>query len=184
LKESSEILRPRSRDVRLYRSCISRPRLSKSPSTTASRHTRRHVTGTMAEQQTAHAPRLETERVSDEEASHGEYRKESEPDGQRGHDEDVRWTFARVVAIISLCLVYIGMHQAADLSKSPPNKNPGAQEILYFTGGALTYIGVSINTNVPNWLLTANTLAVTATCPFVCSTTQSNAHLTPSRWDI
>lgn len=43
----------------------------------------------------------------------------------------------------------------------------GAQEILYFTGGALTYIGFSINTTLPNWLLTANTLAVTAICPFV-----------------
>lgn len=43
----------------------------------------------------------------------------------------------------------------------------GAQEILYFTGGALTYIGFSINSSLPNWLLTANTLAVTAICPFV-----------------
>lgn len=43
----------------------------------------------------------------------------------------------------------------------------GAQEILYFTGGALTYIGFDIGTTLPNWLLTANTLAVTAICPFV-----------------
>lgn len=43
----------------------------------------------------------------------------------------------------------------------------GAQEILYFTGGALSFIQVSIHTTVPNWLLTANTLAVTAICPFV-----------------
>lgn len=47
------------------------------------------------------------------------------------------------------------------------NDFSGAQEILYFTGGALTYIGFSINTTYPNWLLTANTLAVTAVCPFV-----------------
>lgn len=43
----------------------------------------------------------------------------------------------------------------------------GAQEILYFTGGALTYIGFDIGTSYPNWLLTSNTLAVTAVCPFV-----------------
>lgn len=61
-----------------------------------------------------------------------------------------QWTFRHIVAVVSLCLVYVG-----------------AQEILYFTGGALTYIGFSINTTIPNWLLTANTLAVTAICPFV-----------------
>lgn len=61
-----------------------------------------------------------------------------------------QWTFKHAVAVVSLCLVYVG-----------------AQEILYFTGGALTYIGFSINTTIPNWLLTANTLAVTAICPFV-----------------
>lgn len=38
---------------------------------------------------------------------------------------------------------------------------------MYFTGGALTYIAFDINTTLPNWLLTANTLAVTAICPFV-----------------
>ena len=43
----------------------------------------------------------------------------------------------------------------------------GAQAILYMTGGTLSYIGVSINSNFSNWLLTANTLAVTAICPFV-----------------
>lgn len=61
-----------------------------------------------------------------------------------------QWTFRHIVAVVSLCLVYVG-----------------AQEILYFTGGALSYIQVSINTDIPNWLLTANTLAVTAICPFV-----------------
>lgn len=35
------------------------------------------------------------------------------------------------------------------------------------TGGTLSYIGESIHTQYPNWLLTANTLAVTAVCPFV-----------------
>lgn len=44
---------------------------------------------------------------------------------------------------------------------------PGSQIILYFTGGALSYIAATINTAIPNWLLTANTLAVTAICPFV-----------------
>lgn len=61
-----------------------------------------------------------------------------------------QWTFRHIVAVVSLCLVYVG-----------------AQEILYFTGGALNYVAFSIDTAVPNWLLTANTLAVTAVCPFV-----------------
>lgn len=61
-----------------------------------------------------------------------------------------QWTFKHIVAVISLCLVYVG-----------------AQEILYFTGGALNYIAFDIGTTFPNWLLTANTLAVTAVCPFV-----------------
>ncbi|KAF2757893.1 putative major facilitator superfamily transporter [Pseudovirgaria hyperparasitica] len=62
----------------------------------------------------------------------------------------VPWTLTRVVAVVSLCLVYVG-----------------AQSILYMTGGTLNYIGASIGTKYPNWLLTANTLAVTAICPFV-----------------
>ena len=35
------------------------------------------------------------------------------------------------------------------------------------TGGTLSYIGESVGTAYPNWLLTANTLAVTAIVPFV-----------------
>lgn len=66
------------------------------------------------------------------------------------HASDVPWTFTRVIAIISLCIVYVG-----------------AQAILYMTGGTLTYIGRDINSNFVNWLLTANTLAVTAVVPFV-----------------
>lgn len=53
------------------------------------------------------------------------------------------------------------------LQRSTADCSVGAQEILYFTGGALTYIAVTIETAVPNWLLTANTLAVAAVCPFV-----------------
>ncbi|GAM89670.1 hypothetical protein ANO11243_077090 [Dothideomycetidae sp. 11243] len=63
---------------------------------------------------------------------------------------DVKWTFTRIIAFISLCLVYVG-----------------AQVILYMTGGTLSYIGPSIHSNFANWLLTANTLAVTAVVPFV-----------------
>jgi hypothetical protein len=57
--------------------------------------------------------------------------------------------------------------QAAFESKQLPDRDIGAQEILYFTGGALTYIGYDINTTLPNWLLTANTLAVTSIVPCV-----------------
>ena len=63
---------------------------------------------------------------------------------------DIEWTFTRIIAFISLCLVYVG-----------------AQALLYMTGGTLSYIGPSIHSNFANWLLTANTLAVTAVVPFV-----------------
>jgi MFS family permease len=75
---------------------------------------------------------------------------EHEQQQQELHASDVPWTFTRVIAIISLCIVYVG-----------------AQAILYMTGGTLTYIGRDINSNFVNWLLTANTLAVTAVVPFV-----------------
>jgi MFS family permease len=71
-------------------------------------------------------------------------------DVESGTQTDIPWTFTRVVAIASLCIVYVG-----------------AQAVLYMTGGALSYIGESIGTKYPNWLLTANTLAVTAIVPFV-----------------
>lgn len=76
-----------------------------------------------------------------------------EKNDQISSDDDAapsQWTFKHIIAVISLCLVYVG-----------------AQEILYFTGGALNYIAFDIGTTFPNWLLTANTLAVTAVCPFV-----------------
>jgi MFS family permease len=43
----------------------------------------------------------------------------------------------------------------------------GSQAILYFVSASLTYIAADLHTDVVNWLLTANTLAVAAICPFV-----------------
>lgn len=43
----------------------------------------------------------------------------------------------------------------------------GSQIILYFVGAGLTDISKDLNTKLGNWMLTANTLAVAATCPFV-----------------
>lgn len=63
---------------------------------------------------------------------------------------DVPWTAKRIIAIIALCFVYVG-----------------SQMILYFVSPALTYIQLDFGTTLPNWLLTSNTLAVTAICPFV-----------------
>lgn len=58
-------------------------------------------------------------------------------------------------------------HAAPSLILHPLIPISGAQAILYMTGGTLTYIGEDIGTQYPNWLLTANTLVVTAICPFV-----------------
>lgn len=63
---------------------------------------------------------------------------------------DVTWSFTRIVAVAALCIVYVG-----------------SQMLLYFVSPSLDYITVDLNTAFPNWLLTANTLAVAAVCPFV-----------------
>lgn len=63
---------------------------------------------------------------------------------------DIPWTFTRVIAVAALCIVYVG-----------------SQMLLYFVSPALGYISVDFNTDIPNWLLTSNTLAVAAICPFV-----------------
>ncbi|KAL2064448.1 hypothetical protein VTL71DRAFT_4942 [Oculimacula yallundae] len=64
--------------------------------------------------------------------------------------EPVEWNFTRVIAVAALCIAYVG-----------------SQVILYFVSSGLVYISQGINTNVGNWLLTANTLVVAGTCPFV-----------------
>lgn len=64
--------------------------------------------------------------------------------------EDVTWSFTRVVAVAALCIVYVG-----------------SQMLLYFVSPALDFISADLKTTIPNWLLTANTLAVAAVCPFV-----------------
>ena len=64
--------------------------------------------------------------------------------------EQVPWTFKRIIAIAALCIVYVG-----------------SQILLYFVSAGLTYISLDLNTSIGNWMLTANTLAVAATCPFV-----------------
>lgn len=63
---------------------------------------------------------------------------------------DVPWTFTRIIAVASLCIVYVG-----------------SQIVLYFVSSGLTAISESIGTKYGNWMLTANTLAVAAICPFV-----------------
>ncbi|CAK1367690.1 unnamed protein product [Cercospora beticola] len=74
------------------------------------------------------------------------------PEGfQTGKDgEDIPWTAKRMIAVLSLCIVYVG-----------------SQIILYFTSSALAPISQSLGTTRGNWMLTANTLAVAAICPFV-----------------
>ncbi|KJX97028.1 MFS drug efflux pump like protein [Zymoseptoria brevis] len=67
-----------------------------------------------------------------------------------GVEVDHPWTPIRMIAIFSLCMVYVG-----------------SQIILYFTSSALTPIALSIKTTTPNWMLTANTLGVAAICPWV-----------------
>jgi hypothetical protein len=55
--------------------------------------------------------------------------------------EQVPWTFKRIIAIAALCIVYVG-----------------SQLLLYFVSAGLTYIELTLNTNIGNWMLTANTL--------------------------
>lgn len=54
------------------------------------------------------------------------------------------------IAVASLCIVYVG-----------------SQIVLYFVSSGLLSISLSIGTKYGNWMLTANTLAVAAICPFV-----------------
>ena len=74
------------------------------------------------------------------------------PEGfQNGADgRDIPWTATRMIAIASLCMVYVG-----------------SQIVLYFVSSALTNISETLGTKFGNWMLTANTLAVAAICPFV-----------------
>lgn len=65
-------------------------------------------------------------------------------------ETDIPWTLTRMVAVASLCLVYVG-----------------SQIVLYFVSSNLLPISESIGTKYGNWMLTANTLAVAAVCPFV-----------------
>ena len=57
-------------------------------------------------------------------------------------EEQVPWTFTRIMAIAALCIVYVG-----------------SQVLLYFVSAGLTYIELTLNTKIGNWMLTANTLA-------------------------
>lgn len=96
----------------------------------------------------------------DQVLSHNEYHQDdkssdvekSPPEGfQHGKEaDDIPWTAKRMIAVLSLCTIYVG-----------------SQIILYFTSSALTSISQSLGTTVGNWMLTANTLAVAAICPFV-----------------
>lgn len=64
--------------------------------------------------------------------------------------QNVPWTTTRIIAIASLCVVYVG-----------------SQIVLYFVSSGLFNISADLGTNFGNWMLTANTLAVAAICPFV-----------------
>lgn len=96
----------------------------------------------------------------DQVLSHNEYHQDdkssdvekSPPEGfQHGKEaDDIPWTAKRMIAVLSLCTIYVG-----------------SQIILYFTSSALTSISQSLGTTIGNWMLTANTLAVAAICPFV-----------------
>lgn len=75
---------------------------------------------------------------------------DAEKGGRLESGEHIPWTAKRIIAIAALCCVYVG-----------------SQVLLYFVSAALTTIGASLNTNIGNWMITANTLAVAAICPFV-----------------
>ena len=62
----------------------------------------------------------------------------------------VPWTFKRIIAIAAPCGVYVG-----------------SQILLYFVSAGLTYMSLDLDTEIGNWILTANTLAVAAICPFI-----------------
>lgn len=89
----------------------------------------------------------ENEQLSDHEKGLHE---KKEVDATSPEQEKVPWTFTRCVAIAALCVVYVG-----------------SQVLLYFVSAGLTYISFTLNTQIGNWMLTANTLAVAAICPFV-----------------
>ena len=95
------------------------------------------------------------EHASDEEkargSDHNEHPKANDAAASGEGEEDVRtWTFTRIIAVAALCNVYVG-----------------SQMILYFVSAGLTYIELDLKTMIGNWMLTANTLAVAAVCPFV-----------------
>ena len=78
---------------------------------------------------------------------------EKAPAGFRQHEadgNDIPWTATRMIAVAALCMVYVG-----------------SQIVLYFVSSNLLPISESIGTKYGNWMLTANTLAVAAICPFV-----------------
>jgi hypothetical protein len=83
---------------------------------------------------------------------HTEYHKDGEKGAvdtpaNFGVEVDQPWTVTRMIAILSLCIVYVG-----------------SQIILYFVSSALLPISISIGSPYGNWMLTANTLGVAAIC--------------------
>lgn len=75
---------------------------------------------------------------------------DAERGGETKSGENIPWTSTRIIAIAALCTVYVG-----------------SQVLLYFVSAGLVYISVDLETTLGNWMLTANTLAVAAVCPFV-----------------
>ena len=73
--------------------------------------------------------------VSDDErhVSNGD-QSQTEKGGVRAEDGgQVPWTFKRIIAIAALCVVYVG-----------------SQILLYFVSAGLTYISLTLNTEIGN----------------------------------
>lgn len=105
----------------------------------------------MAEDTKTNGEEKSSDELNGERATHDEqFDQDLEKTGQTESGEQVPWTFTRIIAIASLCIVYVG-----------------SQVLLYFVSAGLVYISVSLDTEFGNWMLTANTLAVAAICPFV-----------------
>lgn len=105
----------------------------------------------MADDEKTNGNEKAKEDLNGENGAHDEqYDHDLEKTGQTESGEQVPWTFTRIIAIAALCTVYVG-----------------SQVLLYFVSAGLVYISVSLETEIGNWMLTANTLAVAAVCPFV-----------------
>ena len=110
-------------------------------------------------------------------AEHDEYAStEKDISGSPPEQNHIPWTAKRMIAILALCTYHlalrrsacaIGKQQTLTTHRAPGIVYVGSQIILYFASAGLTDISKSLDTKLGNWMLTANTLAVAAICPFV-----------------